>query len=66
MRNDWKTLETESRADRSRVKLNGKLVSEHPGLPDRPKIGPIGLRLHHLNNIVMCRNIVIREIPARR
>lgn len=65
MRNDWNTLEIESRFDRIRVKLNGKLVAEHPGLPDRPKVGPIGLQLHDRNSIVMFRNIRIREItPA--
>ncbi|MGC8793596.1 MAG: 3-keto-disaccharide hydrolase [Bryobacteraceae bacterium] len=65
MRNDWNTLEIESRLDRIRVKLNGKLVAEHPGLPDRPKTGPIGLQLHDRNSIVLFRNIRIREItPA--
>jgi hypothetical protein len=62
MRNDWNTLEIESRFDRIRVKLNGKLVAEHSGLPDRPKVGPIGLQLHDPNSIVMFRNIRIREI----
>lgn len=62
MRNDWNVLEIESRFDRIRVKLNGKLVSEHPGLPDRPKVGPIGLQLHDRHTIVMFRNIRIREI----
>ncbi|MDW8129468.1 MAG: DUF1080 domain-containing protein [Bryobacterales bacterium] len=69
MRNDWNTLEIESRFDRISVKLNGKLVAEHPGLPDRPKFGPIGLQLHDRQSIVMFRNIRIREItpaPAKR
>jgi len=62
MRSDWNTLEIESRFERIRVKLNGKLVAEHPGLPDRPKTGPIGLQLHDRNSIVMFRNIRIREL----
>ncbi len=66
MRNDWNTLEIESRFDRIRVKLNGKLVSQHPGLPDRPKAGPIGLQLHDRNSVVMFRNIRIREISPPR
>jgi len=66
MRNDWNSLEIESRHDRIRVKLNGKLVAEHPGLPDRPRVGPIGLQLHDRLSLVMFRNIRIREIkPAR-
>ncbi len=65
MRNDWNTLEIESRLSGIRVKLNGKLVSQHPGLPERPKAGPIGLQLHDRNSVVMFRNIRIREInPA--
>lgn len=66
MRNDWNTLEIQSRREMIRVKLNGKLVAEHPGHPDRPKVGPIGLQLHDRNSIVMFRNIRIREIEAGR
>ncbi len=66
MRNDWNTLEIESRWSGIRVKLNGKLVAEHPGLPDRPKIGPIGLQLHDRHSLVMFRNIRIREVPPQR
>lgn len=66
MRNDWNVLEIESRFDRIRVKLNGKPTAEHPGLPDRPRVGPIGLQLHDSLSLVMFRNIRIREIsPAR-
>lgn len=63
---DWNSLEIESRNDLIRVKLNGQVVSEHPGVPERPKTGPIGLQLHDRSTIVMFRNIRIREIaPAR-
>lgn len=65
MRNDWNSLEIESRWDSIRVRLNGKLVAEHPGLPDRPKVGPIGLQLHDRNSIVMFRNLRIREISGK-
>lgn len=63
--NDWNHLEIESRNALIRVKLNGQEVSQHPGDPARPKIGPIGLQLHDRNSVMMFRNIRIREIrPA--
>ena len=63
---DWNTLEIESRNDLIRVKLNGQVVSQHPGLAERSKSGPIGLQLHDRSTIIMFRNIRIREIrPAR-
>lgn len=63
---DWNTLEIESRNDLIRVKLNGQVVSQHPGLAERSKTGPIGLQLHDRSTIIMFRNIRIREIrPAR-
>jgi len=62
---DWNVLEIESRDDAIRVKLNGHLVSQHPGEPGRPKAGPIGLQLHDRNSVVMFRNIRIREIRRR-
>ncbi|MEK7403815.1 MAG: DUF1080 domain-containing protein [Acidobacteriota bacterium] len=61
VRNDWNLLEIESRLSGIRVKLNGRLVSQHPGLPDRPKAGPIGLQLHDRNSVIMFRDIRIRE-----
>jgi hypothetical protein len=63
--NDWNRLEIESRYDMIRVRLNGQLVSQHPGDPDRPKVGPIGLQLHDRNSLMMFRNIRIREIRPR-
>jgi len=63
---DWNTLEIESRNDLIRVKLNGQVVSQHPGLAERSKTGPIGLQLHDRSTIIMFRDIRIREIrPAR-
>jgi hypothetical protein len=58
---DWNALDIESRNDMIRVKLNGHLVSSHAGDPARPKTGPIGLQLHDRFNIIMFRNITIRE-----
>lgn len=63
---DWNALEIQSRNDFIRVLLNGELVSQHPGLPDRPKIGPIGLQLHNRRTIVMFRNIRLREASPTR
>lgn len=62
-RTDWNTLEIQVRKDLIRVLLNGKLVASHPGLPDRPKAGPIGLQLHDSRDVVMFRHIQIRELP---
>jgi hypothetical protein len=45
-----------------RVYLNGVLVMEHPGDPQRPKRGPIGLQLHDPETVVLFRDIRIREI----
>jgi hypothetical protein len=58
----WNSLDIESRNDHIRVKLNGEVVAEHPGLPERPKVGPIGLQLHDQFSFAMFRNIRIREI----
>jgi hypothetical protein len=46
----------------SAVTLNGQLVAEHAGDPQRPKAGPIGLQLHDQFSIIMFRNVRIREI----
>jgi 3-keto-disaccharide hydrolase len=61
-RTEWNELEIECRRNRIRVKLNGTLVATHPGLPDRPKTGPIGLQLHGSDDVVMFRNIRLREV----
>jgi hypothetical protein len=58
---EWNTLLIESRKDKIRVLLNGKQTIEHPGAKDRPTKGPIGLQLHDQYNVVMFRNIRIRE-----
>ena len=62
---DWNTLEIESRNSGIRVRLNGVPVSEFPGVPDRPKTGPIGLQLHDRNSVIMFRNIRLREYRSR-
>ena len=61
----WNTLEIESRSDRIRVRLNGRLVAEHPGDPLRPKTGPIGLQLHDQFSVMMFRNLKIRKVHGR-
>jgi hypothetical protein len=63
---DWNTLQIESRNDLIVVRLNGTVVSQHPGLPERSKTGPIGLQLHDKDSIVMFRNIRIRETTRTR
>ena len=60
--NDWNRMRIEVRKDAIRVRVNGKLAAEHPGLPERPKAGPIGLQLHDARDVVMFRRIRIREI----
>lgn len=61
-RTDWNTMEIQVRKDRIRVLLNGRLALEHPGLRERPKAGPIGLQLHDSRDVVMFRNVRIREL----
>jgi hypothetical protein len=60
---DWNRMEVRVRDKLIQVYLNGALVMEHPGGPERPKRGPIGLQLHDANTIVMFRNMRIREVP---
>jgi hypothetical protein len=62
---DWNSLDIESRNAVIRVKLNGALVTESPGDPQRGKTGPIGLQLHDENALVMFRGIRIREVPKK-
>ncbi len=61
-RTGWNTLLIEVRKDFIRVSLNGQEVAQHPGLPERPKNGPIGLQLHAPSDVVMFRNIRVRGI----
>lgn len=60
--NQWNKLRIELRNDMIRVFINGQKVAEHPGDPQRPKTGPIGLQLHDQLSVVMFRNIRIREL----
>ena len=59
---DWNAMDIISRNAKISIKLNGRVVAEHPGDPQRPKGGPIGLQLHDQFSIVMFRNIKITEI----
>lgn len=61
-RTSWNTLYIEVRKNLIRVTLNGRVVTQHPGLPDRPKAGPIGLQLHSTSDVVMFRKIRICEV----
>lgn len=61
---EWNTMDVEVRDDMIRVRVNGQLVTEHPGDPKRPKAGPIGLQLHDVNTVIMFRDVRIR--PYRR
>jgi hypothetical protein len=58
---DWNAMDIISRNDLITIKLNGKVVAEHPGDPKRPKVGPIGLQLHDQFQVVMFRNVRIAE-----
>ena len=58
---DWNALDIISRNDKITIRLNGKVVAEHAGDPQRPKTGPIGLQLHDQFSVVMFRNIRLRE-----
>jgi type 1 glutamine amidotransferase len=65
-RTEWNSLDIESRNDVIRVRVNGDLVSQHPGEAGRSKIGPIGLQLHDRFSTILFRNIRIRElVPGR-
>ena len=59
---DWNAMDVEVRNEMIRVKVNGQLVMEHAGDPQRPKTGPVGLQLHDANTVVMFRNVRIREV----
>jgi hypothetical protein len=58
---DWNSLHVVSRGNKISVFVNGLLAAEHPGDPNRPKTGPIGLQLHDQSSVVMFRNVWLRE-----
>ena len=62
LKNDWNTLDIESRHNMIRIRVNGKLAAESPGVPDRPLKGPIGLQLHDRFSWILFRNIRLRVI----
>lgn len=59
---EWNSLDIESRDALIRVRLNGRVVSEHAGDPKRSKRGPIGLQLHDRFSVVLFRNITITAV----
>lgn len=61
-RGEWNSMDIESRNDMMRIRINGQLVAESAGDPQRSKVGPIGLQLHDQFTFAMFRNIRIREL----
>lgn len=59
---DWNSMEIQVRDNLIRVLLNGHVIMEHPGDPNRPKSGPIGFQLHDPHTVLMLKNIQIREL----
>ncbi len=59
---DWNSMEISSRNEKITVSLNGRVVAEHAGDPQRSKTGPIGLQMHDQFSIIMFRNIRIQEV----
>lgn len=55
-------MEIQVRDNLIRVILNGHVIMEHPGDPNRPKSGPIGFQLHDPHTVLMLKNIQIREL----
>ena len=58
---DWNAMDIRSRNDKITILLNGRVVAEHAGDPNRSKTGPIGLQLHDQFSIILFRNIRILE-----
>jgi uncharacterized protein len=63
---EWNSLEIESRHSGIRIRVNGQIAAEHPGLKERSLTGPIGLQLHDQFTLVMFRNVRIRELGKGR
>jgi hypothetical protein len=59
---DWNAMDISSRKDKITVSINGRVVAEHAGDPQRSKTGPIGLQLHDQFSIIQFRNVRIREM----
>jgi hypothetical protein len=58
---DWNAMDIVSRNGKITVSINGRVVAEHPGDPQRSKTGPIGLQLHDQFSLSLFRNIRILE-----
>jgi len=59
---EWNAMDIVSRKDKITILLNGKVVAEHAGDPNRSKTGPIGLQMHDQFSIIMFKNVKIKEI----
>ncbi len=59
---DWNSMDIQVRRNMIRVRINGRLVAEHPGDAKRGTTGPVGLQLHDQYVVAMYRNIRIREV----
>jgi hypothetical protein len=59
---DWNAMDIVSRKDKITVSINGRVVAEHAGDPQRSKTGPIGLQMHDQFSIIMFRNVRISEL----
>ena len=59
---EWNSMDISSRKDKISVSINGRVVAEHAGDPQRSKTGPIGLQLHDQFSIIQFRNVRIREM----
>ena len=59
---DWNAMDIISRNEKITIRLNGRVVAEHAGDPQRSKVGPIGLQLHDQFSIIMFRNVKIAEL----
>jgi hypothetical protein len=59
---DWNAMDIISRNAKITIKLNGRVVAEHAGDPQRSNVGPIGLQLHDQFSIIMFRNVRIVEL----
>jgi hypothetical protein len=60
--NEWNRMELSVRDSGMTVKLNGRVVAQHAGDPQRAKSGPLGLQLHDGRTVVFFRNLKIREV----
>jgi hypothetical protein len=58
---EWIRMRVEAKGARVRVWVNGELVTDHEGAPERA--GPIAFQVHHPTNVVELRSLKLRELP---